>query len=680
MKDNGRYEKMIILNQNSKIEAEYKSTAVDWAVRNLMRDIEKTCLKTNEKGCMIRLKIKEMEEESFHILTEKDALIVQAKDELGFVYGLYHISKEILNIQEFWFWNDQKIIPQKEFQISKDFQDASEKPIVRYRGWFVNDEVLLHTWSVERRAEEPWEMVFEALLRCGGNLVIPGTDRNSKKYAQLAASMGLIITHHHAEPLGAEMFARAYPQLKPSYSEYPEKFRELWREAILRQKKWKVIWNLGFRGQGDVPFWENDPNYQTDEARGALMGSLIKEQLEMVKAECPGAVCSTNLYGEAMELYQKGCLKLPEEVIKIWADNGYGKMVTRRQGNHNPRIPSLPATDFESAHGIYYHASFYDLQAANHMTMLPNPPEFVENELKNVLQHGANDFWIINCSNVKPHVFYLNFLAELWKTGSVEPQEFMQEYVKKYYGSEQKEEILCSIKNYWNAAVKYGVQEDEHAGEQFYNHVARMLISQYMRNASEVCRDLLWMGEADAFLKQINQYDAICRKAAENYSIYQRQCEKVSLFLEKDARTLYDDSILLQAKIFRFCSEGAKNVCGSLLAGMEGAYQKGFYLAGKAREAYLSADAAMRAREHGKWHDFYKNECLTDMKQTAWVLEGLMSYLRNLGDGPHYYEWQREFLYAEEDRRVMLIMNMENHLKDEELFPLMKEKWEDETI
>lgn len=23
----------------------------------------------------------------------------------------------------------------------------------------------------------PWEMVFEALLRCGGNLVIPGTDK-----------------------------------------------------------------------------------------------------------------------------------------------------------------------------------------------------------------------------------------------------------------------------------------------------------------------------------------------------------------------------------------------------------------------------------------------------------------------------------------------------------------------
>ncbi len=84
----------------------------------------------------------------------------------------------------------------------------------------------------------------------------------------------------------------------------------------------------------------------------------------------------------------------------------------------------------------------------------------------------------------------------------------------------------------------------------------------------------------------------------------------------------------------------------------------------------------MRECEHGKWHEFYKNECLSDVKQTAWVLEGLMSYLRNLGDGPHFYKWQREFLYSEEDRRVMLILNMENHMKNDELFSLMKARWE----
>ncbi|MGF7145201.1 hypothetical protein HNQ56_003637 [Anaerotaenia torta] len=29
--------------------------------------------------------------------------------------------------------------------------------------------------------------------------------------------------------------------------------------------------------------------------------------------------------------------------------------------------------------------------------------------------------------------------------------------------------------------------------------------------------------------------------------------------------------------------------------------------------------------------------------------------MRNMGDGPHYYQWQREFLYSEEDRRILLI-------------------------
>ena len=47
-----------------------------------------------------------------------------------------------------------------------------------------------------------WRMVFEALLRLGGNMVIPGTDRNAHRYRKLASDMGLAITHHHAEPLG----------------------------------------------------------------------------------------------------------------------------------------------------------------------------------------------------------------------------------------------------------------------------------------------------------------------------------------------------------------------------------------------------------------------------------------------------------------------------------------------
>lgn len=396
------------INVNTKIIYMDSAVPVMRAIENVKRDIRKVCCDSDEKGCDIVLIMENMQAEQFEIKCDNNMLVIYASDTLGFVYGLYHISRDILGVLPFWFWNDQVFIKKKGCRISGEYAYTSKPYAVKYRGWFVNDEVLIHKWYVDRKKDMPWEMVFEALLRCGGNLVIPGTDKNSHIYRDLAADMGLRITHHHAEPLGAPMFARRYPELTPSYDEYPEKFHELWKEGIDEQKKLDVIWNLGFRGQGDCPFWDNDPRYQTSESRGELMGKLIGLQRDYVQNEIPDAQYCTNLYGETMELYRDGYLKLPDDVIKIWADNGFGKMVTRRQGNHNPRIPALPKENNTGRHGIYYHVSFYDLQAANHITMLPNKPKLVHSELKKVLEHHVKDYWIINCSNVKPHVYYLD--------------------------------------------------------------------------------------------------------------------------------------------------------------------------------------------------------------------------------------------------------------------------------
>ncbi|MGN1141572.1 MAG: glycosyl hydrolase 115 family protein [Oliverpabstia sp.] len=605
-------------------------------------------------------------------------LEIHAADELGFVYGIYEVSRRILGIREFWFWNDQKIIPQKGYKVEDDFFVQSQPAAIKFRGWFINDEVLIHTWSVNCRKDEPWEMVFETLLRCGGNLVIPGTDRNSEHYRPLAASMGLYITHHHAEPLGAEMFARAYPNLNPSYEEHAEKFHELWRQGIRSQKGMKVIWNIGFRGQGDCPFWVNDPRYQAPDARGELMSRLIQMQYDMVKEEHEDAICCTNLYGETMELYRDGYLKLPEDVIKIWADNGFGKMVTRRQENHNPRIYALPLEGDKGKHGIYYHVSFYDLQAANHITMLPNSPDFVKAELEAVLDHDVRDYWLVNCSNVKPHVYFLDFIAQIWRFGTVDVEAHRREYVSAYYGNENIESVSAGLADYPKFALQYGVHEDEHAGEQFANHVPRMLITQYLKDPAVRAGDLLWATDEKTLEQQIHWYFELCRTAKRNYEKYLLECESAdAAIIGAEARELFRDSILLQARILYYCFTGAYKVCKSLLKAIHGKYKEAFYYAGCARQDYLSADLTMREREHGKWKAFYKNECLADVKQTAWVLKVLMGYVRNLGDGPHYYQWQREFLYSEEDRRVMLIMNMENHLEDEELFELMEARMGD---
>lgn len=121
-------------------------------------------------------------------------------------------------------------------------------------------------------------------------------------------------------------------------------------------------------------------------------------------------------------------------------------------------------------------------------------------------------------------------------------------------------------------------------------------------------------------------------------------------------------------------SAGARLLCDSLEKAYEGDYLQAFYLAGQSQKAYAEANQAMGAREHGKWVDFYANECQTDVKQTAYLCSYLMSHLRNLGDGPHFYRWQRQFQDSEADCRVMLILNTSNHLTDAQLFHLMDQR------
>ncbi len=673
------------INRASKVinsAQDYDTVPVRHALKNLERDLGFVCLPTELAGDRICLNIceRELGAEAYEVSVRNGELWIEACDELGFIYGIYAVSRELLGVQDFWFWNDQRFDKKDEITVPEDYHLSSTPFAVRYRGWFVNDEVLISAWTLERSKDKPWEMVFETLLRCGGNMVIPGTDRNSKKYRSLARDMGLMITHHHAEPLGAEMFARAYPELEASYAEHPDKFQGLWEQALKEQEGYKVIWNLGFRGQGDKPFWADDPRYDTVEARGELMGRLIKLQYDLVQKRYPGAVCATNLYGETMELYRDGYLKLPEKVIKIWGDNGFGAMVSRRQGNHNPRVPALPDINDAGAHGIYYHASFYDLQAANHITMLPNSYEFVEKTLRDVLAHGVKDFWIINCSNVKPHVFTLGLIAQIWRVGEAVDapgiaDRYLRSYASEYFGAEAAEKAAECFTSYYDAALAYGPNDDDHAGEQFANHLMRMLVSQYMRDENNREPHLLWASDAETLRGQVEWYLELCRQGRENYTKCVHKCEQAALDMPPAARTLLEDSVLLQAEIYRYCYSGAVSACTSLLEAIDKNYRKAFYHAGLARMDYFAANVAMREREHGKWQGFYANECLTDVKQTAWLLGNLMGYLRNMGDGPHFYEWQREFLYTKEDTRVVLITNMENHLNDEELFELMRKEW-----
>lgn len=663
----------MVLHANTTIAFQAKAEdaeAIRQAESMLSRDIAKRFFPSKLPANTICLEYAQVSEpESFRVEVHKD-ITVYAEDALGFVYGLLYISEKFLDIKPFWFWMDQPIEPWISCVV-KEGVYFSPRPVVRYRGWFFNDEVLLDKWCINGDSELPWRMALEALLRCGGNMVIPGSDKNSHIYRRLAANMGLWITHHHAEPLGAELFLRAFPHLEPDYGRYSGFFWQLWEQSVQEQQGLKVVWCLGFRGQGDCPFWSHDAEerYDTPEKRGQLISEIIEKQRQLVLRYVEHPVFCTNLYGEVMELYAQGYITLAEDVICISADNGFGKMVTRRRNNHTARVPSLPDKPIKHG-GIYYHVSFYDLQMAGHITMLPNTVDFVNAELEQAVGKNAVEYWLVNGSNVRPHVYFLDALRKKWYGETVSGQSHSKGFANAYFQGSVA--VAAAYEGYAAAMLAVGPEPDQHAGEQFYTETPRLLIHAFFRDRTACAPGLHWLTGERPLAEQIQFYAELCRFGLDSLTTYCQFCCQVSQGLTGSTRQLFDATLRLQAELQRLGAQGATLFGDGFAHYTAGRYLEAFLAIGQAAECFFEANTRLRAAEYGIWDGFYKNDCLADYKHTAYMLQKLMGVMRELGDSVSHDQWYREAVYTPEDRQIRILLVTDNHMTDWELYQAMK--------
>ena len=658
-----------ILSLSTRIVADENRPAVRHAVRVLQRDM-RDCLRKGGPENTIRLIIcPSLAPETYQAEAAPSEITLRCGDDLGAAYALLSVSERFLHVKPLGWW--MGLTPEKQDTAAvpcRKWESPSFR--VRFRGWFVNDEVLFSGWHSEENARaEVWERVFETVLRCGGNMVIPGTDRgfDGAVLNEMALERGLWLTQHHTELLGAKMFARVYPDLQASYTLYPEKYEALWQEAIDRYAGRRVIWAVGFRGQGDRAFWEDDAAMDTAAGRGAFIAKVMRRQMELVRARDPQARFCTNLYGEMMALYRDGHLPVPEGVIKLWGDNGFGKMVSRRQNNDNPRTDAMPAGNEPGENGIYYHVSFYDLQAANHITPLQNPPQMIADELKAVLDRGADTLWNINVGSVYPHPFLLDLVSRLWKTGEYDAESAARDFAAQYYGDGR---LGCLMTGYAESAVFYGPHADDRAGDQFYHWPLRALAHALLRGETEAPVDSLrWAAECPSFREQVIRLAEAVRPGIGSWRDYLRKVRSCLDLLEASdpaAAGRLRDRESLYGLIHQTGCEGLYSFCQACVHALQGDDLQAMLWTDRALQCHLQALDAMD-RVRGRFAHIYRNDCFAGVSVTVRVLKAVRAWLRIRGDGEYLFRWEKQYLVPRAEALLSLQSHRTVQLSDEKL-------------
>ena len=451
------------------------------AVRDLTEDIQvatgqavKAKLADNPpvfNGIIVRIVPGEFSKEAFeNFRLHSDAnnlLCIDGSDMRGAIYGIYTFCEQWLHIPPDYLWNQLPIRPLASFQWS-EIHYASGNPDIRYRGVFINDEDLLTGWEIGGPRHTTYKYyhtvisrntarkLAETIIRMGYNLAIPASFvdiRNPEEEMLLEefSRRGLIQTMHHVEPLGVSAFGfdnywkSRGQERKFSYFSDADALREVWRDSIRRWSKYpEVIWQLGLRGRGDKPFWEEGLAPESDAERAALICHAIQEQKEMVKkmTHATNPLFSTTLWGEGSLFNSHGLMSIPNDIITVFSDNCAG---WRLQDDfyQSPNTPN-------ASYGIYCH---HAIMLGTHLAQAIGVADFYK-VLTNAMTTRKLRYAIFNAANIREFIYGLAATAKITRHSTgFSPEQYLHQWVASHF-STMHDEISACYKAYFAAFEK----------------------------------------------------------------------------------------------------------------------------------------------------------------------------------------------------------------------------------
>ena len=376
------------------------------------------------------------------------ALVIAGADRRGAVFGGYDLS-ERMGVSPWHWFADVPVASKASLAVTAG--QRSDRPGVRYRGFFINDEdPAFSGWAQQRFGginADMYEHVFELLLRLKGNYLWPAMwapksfHLDDPRNARLAHEMGVVMGTSHHEPLTRAQSEWHRLEDDPSaggewnYVTNEANLRQFWKGGLERAMHapggglYDNLLTIGMRGDGDAPMSEGTA---TD-----LLERIVADQREII-ADVTGRPAQDTpqmwaLYKEVQDYYDQG-MTVPDDVTLLFADDNWGQI---------RRLPTRHL-DRKGGFGVYYHFDYVGVPR-NYKWINTVQVEKVWQQMDLAWQRGARDIWIVNVGDIKPLEYPLDFFMDMaWAPEQMTPAAlaaYPQEWAAQQFGAELGAEI-----------------------------------------------------------------------------------------------------------------------------------------------------------------------------------------------------------------------------------------------
>jgi Glycosyl hydrolase family 115 len=595
--------------------------------------------------------------ESFAIAARDGAVQLTGADMRGTIYAIYQFSEDYLGVDPLYFWTDHAPPRKARIELPNPLDRDFPAPVFRYRGFFINDEDLLTGWAPAPEAEhtgislDTWNRIYETMLRLKGNVVAPGTwIFSDEPQIALAGKRGLILTQHHAIPLGVNV-ARWPEDAAYNFSGHPEVLQRAWTNAVAAYPKGQeILWTVGLRGLSDSPYSAFDTSVANDShALGRVIGQAMAEQVRIVRAAHPDASFITNLWQEGMRLVQSGDLHIPDGVHMVWADDGYGTV--------------LDGGRVKAGDGMYYHVAMMNGRA-NQLTEMV-PVERIYSEFGRYIAAGATHYMLVNVSDVRPVTMTIRALMDAaWKGTPRESNaagEFYRRWAADQFGAGAAAAVAAVYEEYFKAPSRTSVNAvtREYGDQLYHTETRRLLLTDLLERPlfSVASQAPPWMPlrridpvppggswAPKTWLQNTLKTElTACPEAQPRWDALWEHAKAAQKLVAPERRLFYQAHVLTAIAINRSSNAMLLNAAKAIEARKAGRNADARQFIAQALRAIDEVRAAETAAEYGQWKNWYAGDWLTNVPRTRQTLQAYADHLDNPSaplPSPLLWDWE----------------------------------------